>query len=77
MVMTEEILVVIVVPYGTAFKGKHVHNMKMYMLSDLFFNMSILRFLEKEHSYLIVSGTPYGESALSTQQMWKPRKHGQ
>lgn len=39
--------------------------------------MSILRFLEKEHSYLIVSGTPYGESALSTQQMWKPRKHGQ
>lgn len=39
--------------------------------------MSILRFLEREHSYVIVSGTPCGESALSTEQMWKPRKHGQ
>lgn len=77
MVMTEEILAVIIVPYGTAFKGKHVHNMRMYTFSDLFFNMSILRFLEKEHSHLIVSGTPCRESALSTEQMWRPRKHGQ
>lgn len=51
--------------------------MRIYMFSGLFFNMSILKFLEKEHSYLIVSRTLCGESTLSTEQMWRPRKHGQ
>lgn len=47
MVITEEILAVIIVPYVTAFEGKHTHNMRMYKFSDLFFKVSNLRFWKK------------------------------
>lgn len=36
MVLTEEILAIIIAPYGTAFKGKHVHNMRMYTFQICF-----------------------------------------
>lgn len=67
--MTEEILAVIIVPYVTAFKGKHTCNMRMYKFSDVFFKVSNLRFWEKEHAFLIISRTPCGKSAPPTEQM--------
>lgn len=47
--MTEEILAVIIAPYVTAFEGKHTRNVRIYEFSDLFSNVSNLRFGEEVH----------------------------